>query len=204
MDQLYPEAVGPVTEAAATPDALGSLPRDCRLRLDVLFDALAEHGLAWSDARIHDDGSVVAATCTANGPPEVVERALQVVESLLSDFRVLPAGEAESRVDARLWRDGRSSNVEHVVGLHDPWPTGSCRSFGVDCSNGLLPGHCLELLESVRELRRRGRELHLINLPESLRLFAEAQGYGPDLPTRTRSGPRLPPVLQALWHDPVA
>ena len=212
--------VGGATEPTpiATPELLRDLPVDSRARLQLMLDVLEERAVAVSDVSVEDDGEIVAMTVITAEPDAVrVERALTLIESIVADFRVRTQ-DGVAVVDARLWRDGRPDHIERVVRLQpgtageEGWPalevvervaanSADSGPLAIDCDvDGLTPARFLELLDAVCRLRRRGCEVHLLNLPESLRLLAETQGRRADLPTRTRSGPRLPPVLQALWR----
>lgn len=198
-----------------TPDPFRALPRDCRARLQLVLDVLRERAIAVRDVELEDDGEIVVMTVRTDESNAVdVEQALTVVESALADFRVRSL-DGLAVVDARLWRDGRPGHVERVLRVTPSSGDGSDRieleaaasdsaesadPLAIDCGTGLAPRRFLALLDRICQLRRGGREVYLLNLPEPLRLLAETQGRGADLPTRTRSGPRLPPVLQALWR----
>ena len=54
----------------------------------------------------------------------------------------------------------------------------------------------------TRAAMGRGRRVHFLNVPDSLRTFAASQGRAHDMPMREPVGPRLPADFADLWSLP--
>lgn len=185
VERLAALAVAPPAAAAAP--LLPPLPVDLRCCLEAGLSLLAA-----SEHELVDDGTFVTLRC-----PLADDAVLPRLEALGGDLRVLtPAG--RPTVEWRLFRDARPDGATVTAALGD-WPQAAV--LAVDFASGPpvtvadLPG----LLQRAAERRAAGGTVHLLNVPEHLRFFAEVSAAGLELPKRTTPGPRLAAVLVDLW-----
>lgn len=181
-----PRPSAPADVAVDLPE-LGGLPPDARDRIQLLLQAVN------TSFTLHDDGTFVTVTLDLQGRPVPG----MLLDSLGGDWWV---GEQAGRQVGR-WRccrDGRPAGVETVIGPRDPWP--ATAPFAIDLhEQTIAPESFLTLVDMVSRSRQQGREIHLLNVPSHLRLYAELLGRAADLPMRASSGPRLSATQRQLW-----
>ncbi len=167
---------------------LHRLPPDSQDRIRLLLQA------AGVSATIHDDGEFVTTTVDLTGLPVPGT----MLDSLGGDWWM---GDEAGRTMGR-WRchrDGRPAGVHTVIAPRQPWPQDPL-PFAIDLHEQTLsPDSFLTLLDVVTRARHHGREIHLLNVPSHLRLYAELLGRAADLPMRASGGPRLAAAQRQLW-----
>ena len=102
-------------------------------------------------------------------------------------------GGGSPRLELHLHRDGRPMPVVRF-GDRPAAPA----SLAADQGGGNEPPHpaaFAALVEKVEGAVRRGRTVHLLNIPSDLRLYFELLGKHHLLPKRPKSRPHLPEVL---------
>ena len=175
-----------------TPDRERDLPCDAKARVTLALAILDDP----EDVDILDDGVFVTVKVT---PPALSEQQIEHLELLGGDLRIWGSEEALN-LELRLRCDGSPEGAVVIGGAWEQWPeAGQELAVDVSADRTPRPAEFLELLDRVRDSHRNGRSVHLLNVPEHLRLHAEISGRGHDMPKRGKAGPRLPEVLARLW-----
>jgi CheY-like chemotaxis protein len=178
--------------APAAADRLETLPCDTRDRLRL---ALALVGDA-AAGTVVDDGEFV--TLRVPGVDTADVELLARLELLGGDLRLLSDG--DTRLELRLYRDGRPDGIEHTVSPAGAWPPVPA-PIAIDFDgHACAPTAFLDLVRRARDSREAGRTVEFLNVPSHLRFLLEVSAQAHDLPMRAMSGPRIPEVLADLWR----
>jgi CheY-like chemotaxis protein len=171
--------------AAATAPELAADVRD-RVALAI--------ALAGGDGRatIVADGAFVTLTVALHDTsPSRLER----IATLGGDQRVL-VQDGRPVLELRLFADARPEDVT-VIAWDEPWPADGALALDFGRGPRCQPSGFETLLDRAQGERR---ELHFLNVPGELRLWAEVLGRADAVPKRTPCGPSLPEVLACLWR----
>ena len=181
-----------IEAVAPPPDRERDLPADTQDRVSLALAVLGDP----EDVEILDDGAFVTMKIRTDALSDQQTADLELIGG---DLRVW-GPEGALHLELRVRRDSCPEGAVVIGGAWADWPEGG-QDLVVDVSADRLPrpSEFLALLDRVREARRNGRMVHVLNAPSHLRLHAEISGRGHDMPKRGKAGPRLPEVLAQLW-----
>ena len=183
-------ATVPGLAPASPPGAALPLPIDVQRAIAAFVQQLP----AGTTTETWDDGTfvTVVAGLDATAAPKVQSR-----HGELS----LRRREGAVAAQLRLRRDGRPAAPLPVIAPLAPWPLQG--SFAVDFHDSALePAALAACLERAAAVRRQGRYVQLLNLPDRAPDCAFGHGTADDMPMREPVGPSLQAEFADLWREP--